>query len=145
MYSRTGGPVRPWRGVLPSLRSEAAMRRRPWLRADTVALVRARFPQLTAGEVMHRIVATAHAPGRGYDDQVGAGVIDPVAALTAELPNERQPQSESVSAYPLAPQPDPRPRRIALIGGTILAVAVACAYGLSLPKRRVRRLRPDEY
>ncbi|MEV4596547.1 S8 family serine peptidase [Amycolatopsis sp. NPDC049253] len=58
--------------------------------AGVAALVRQMYPQLTARQVIQRIEATAQhpaAPG-GRDDFVGYGVIDPVAALTANLPND---------------------------------------------------------
>lgn len=55
--------------------------------AGAVALIRARYPNLSAQEVAHRLTATAvdkGAPGR--DDEYGYGVIDLVAALTADVP-----------------------------------------------------------
>ncbi|MGW4489631.1 S8 family serine peptidase [Amycolatopsis sp. NPDC004368] len=58
--------------------------------AGVAALVRQMYPQLNARQVIQRIEATAQhpaAPG-GRDDFVGYGVIDPVAALTANLPND---------------------------------------------------------
>ncbi|WP_117212786.1 S8 family serine peptidase [Allorhizocola rhizosphaerae] len=57
--------------------------------AGAVALVRARYPNLKAQEVIRRLTATATdrgAPGR--DDEYGHGVLNIVAALTAELPGE---------------------------------------------------------
>jgi membrane-anchored mycosin MYCP len=58
--------------------------------AGVVALVRERFPHLTARQVMDRIKATAQHPGNvdGRDRKVGAGMINPVAALTTVLPAE---------------------------------------------------------
>ncbi|MCW4352530.1 type VII secretion-associated serine protease mycosin [Hoyosella sp. YIM 151337] len=53
--------------------------------SGTAALVRARFPHLNAREVMDRLTATAHPPAHGWDPYVGHGVIDPVAAVTADL------------------------------------------------------------
>lgn len=58
--------------------------------SGVVALVRAKFPDLSAREVMNRIKSTAQhpaAPG-GRDNFVGHGVINPVAALTATVPEE---------------------------------------------------------
>lgn len=52
--------------------------------AGLAALVRERFPELTAAQVVDRIRATARRPAGGRDDALGAGAIDPVAALSAE-------------------------------------------------------------
>ncbi|MDQ3887353.1 MAG: type VII secretion-associated serine protease mycosin, partial [Actinomycetota bacterium] len=56
--------------------------------AGVAALVRERFPELTAREVIERIQRTAqHTAGPGGRDPVlGYGVINPVAALTEILP-----------------------------------------------------------
>jgi type VII secretion-associated serine protease mycosin len=54
--------------------------------SGAAALVRARFPELSAAEVVHRLTATADdagAPGR--DDAYGHGRIDILRALTAEV------------------------------------------------------------
>jgi len=55
--------------------------------AGVAALVRSKFPNLSAREVVHRMTATATdkgAPGR--DDEYGYGIVNPVAALTADVP-----------------------------------------------------------
>lgn len=55
--------------------------------AGAAALIRAKYPFLPVAEVEHRLTATAvdkGAPGR--DDEYGHGVIDLVAALTADVP-----------------------------------------------------------
>jgi membrane-anchored mycosin MYCP len=52
--------------------------------AGLAALIRERHPGLSAREVMDRITATARRPPAGRDDAVGSGVVDLVAALTAE-------------------------------------------------------------
>jgi hypothetical protein len=50
----------------------------------TMALVRAKFPKLSAREVVQRVVATADDAGTpGRDDVTGYGVVNPVRALTA--------------------------------------------------------------
>jgi type VII secretion-associated serine protease mycosin len=55
--------------------------------AGTAALVRAAHPQLTADEVIHRLVSTADDAGPlGADEQYGHGVVNVVAALTADVP-----------------------------------------------------------
>ncbi|HEY8474637.1 MAG TPA: type VII secretion-associated serine protease mycosin [Natronosporangium sp.] len=55
--------------------------------AGAAALVRAAFPELTADEVIYRLVETAADTGPvGPDEEYGYGVVDIVAALTAELP-----------------------------------------------------------
>jgi type VII secretion-associated serine protease mycosin len=55
--------------------------------AATAALARARWPEATAGEVVHRLVATADDLGEpGRDARYGYGAVDPVGALTASLP-----------------------------------------------------------
>lgn len=58
--------------------------------AGVAALVRSMYPNLSARDVVKRLKATAQhpaAPG-GRDNFVGYGVIDPVAALTANLPGD---------------------------------------------------------
>lgn len=54
--------------------------------SGVAALVRAKYPQLTAHQVINRLLGTARAPARGVDNQVGHGIVDPVAALTYDLP-----------------------------------------------------------
>ncbi len=54
------------------------------------ALLKQRFPDLTPAQIINRITATARHPGGGVDNHVGAGVIDPVAALTWDVPPSRK-------------------------------------------------------
>ncbi|MGS2613018.1 type VII secretion-associated serine protease mycosin [Micromonospora sp. LZ34] len=54
--------------------------------AATAALVRARYPEMSAGDVVNRLLATARDIGpAGRDDRFGFGLVDPVAALDAEV------------------------------------------------------------
>jgi type VII secretion-associated serine protease mycosin len=65
------------------------------------ALVRAKYPNLSAPEVIHRLTATATdkgAPGR--DPEYGYGVLNIVKALTADVP----PAAASVSPAPRSTQ-----------------------------------------
>lgn len=55
--------------------------------AGAAALVRAKYPKLSAPEVIHRLTATATDKGvPGRDVQYGYGVLNLVAALTADVP-----------------------------------------------------------
>ncbi|MEU5694324.1 type VII secretion-associated serine protease mycosin [Actinosynnema sp. NPDC020468] len=90
--------------------------------AGVVALVRQRFPNLKAHQVMDRIKATAQHPGNpdGRDHKIGAGMINPVAALTAELPSEQgvkaaEPTQLITNLDPVNP-PDNTPMVVALAG-----------------------------
>ncbi len=52
----------------------------------TAALIRARYPEMRAGDVINRMLRTARDIGpSGRDDSFGYGLIDPVAALTADV------------------------------------------------------------
>ncbi|MBO0878524.1 MAG: type VII secretion-associated serine protease mycosin, partial [Pseudonocardia sp.] len=50
--------------------------------AGLAALIRARYPRLTAGQVIDRITATASQHASGRTDTTGYGLVDPVAAVT---------------------------------------------------------------
>ena len=56
--------------------------------AGAAALVRSRFPKLSAAEVIHRLTATAIDKGpKGRDPEYGYGVVNLVGALTADVPS----------------------------------------------------------
>ncbi|BCJ53614.1 hypothetical protein Asp14428_50890 [Actinoplanes sp. NBRC 14428] len=55
--------------------------------AGTAALIRSRWRTMSAGEVVNRIIKTAKDRGpQGRDSEYGFGLVDPAAALTAEIP-----------------------------------------------------------
>ena len=55
--------------------------------SGVVALIRDRFPDASAGEVVARLLATAQDLGSpGRDDETGYGLVRPYEALTAEVP-----------------------------------------------------------
>jgi membrane-anchored mycosin MYCP len=96
------------------------------------ALVRSRFPQMSAREVATRIITTTHAPARGVDNAVGRGMIDPVAALTYEIPIDGAP-AVTVQAAELAlpeppPPPDVTPKWASVITVGAFTVAVAAVF-----------------
>ncbi|AEV88976.1 peptidase S8/S53 subtilisin kexin sedolisin [Actinoplanes sp. SE50/110] len=56
--------------------------------AGTAALIRSRWPDMSAGDVINRIIRTAKDRGTpGRDDVFGFGLIDPTGALTASVPS----------------------------------------------------------
>jgi type VII secretion-associated serine protease mycosin len=70
--------------------------------SGAAALVRAKFPDLSAPEVVHRLTATADDNGPpGRDDECGYGVLNIVKALTADVP-PLDPSGTSGSAAPTA-------------------------------------------
>ena len=74
------------------------------------ALVRAKYPQLSLRtRVIRRITETAHNPPRGVDNKVGYGVIDPVAALTFDVPLGDRLPPEQLTTAPERAQPPPPP------------------------------------
>lgn len=110
----------------------------------TAALVRARYPQLTALQVIARIEATAQAPAEGWNPYVGHGVIDPAAAVSADLPVDgvatEAARSAPVAAPAPAPERDTRPRTVALAATGGIAAVVVLGILASYPLRRRRNV-----
>ena len=109
--------------------------------AGAAALVRSKYPKLSAPEVIHRLTATATDKGPpGRDAQYGYGVLNLVAALTATVP--------PISSAPTGPPPTTPSARAAppARGGTgsalpivitvTLAVIAAGALAIWLRRRR---------
>lgn len=96
--------------------------------SGVAALVRAKYPGLTAHQIINRILQTAHNPPRGVDNQVGYGVVDPVAALTFDVPagDKLAPAAASRVLHPLPPPPPPdhRARDVALVFAGVVAAAI---------------------
>ncbi|GAA1207400.1 membrane-anchored mycosin MYCP [Prauserella alba] len=100
--------------------------------AGLAVLVRQMYPNLDATQVMHRIKYTAHHPATpdGHDQYIGEGVIDPVAALTADVPKEMgiQPiqQQPLPDDLPPANVPNWTPFAVAVTGsaGALVALGV---------------------
>ncbi|HEX6076088.1 MAG TPA: S8 family serine peptidase [Micromonosporaceae bacterium] len=58
--------------------------------AGVAALVKARYPDLDAANVINRLISTAEDRGpKGRDPRYGYGIVDPVAALTRDIPRVR--------------------------------------------------------
>ncbi|NNH73227.1 type VII secretion-associated serine protease mycosin [Nocardia uniformis] len=105
--------------------------------SGVAALLRSRFPGETPAEIAARLQGSAHAPARGVDNMIGAGMIDPLVALSYRAPPAR-PAGLYLSA-PLTVPPSARPadRRpaiiavIVLIGAVLLGAAVSFSPGLA--------------
>lgn len=111
--------------------------------AGVAALVRSRFPQLSAREVMRRIEDTAHPPADSWNPYVGHGVVDTLAAVSGSTPPRESTPTVPVSVTPPVPVSiDALPRRIAF-GGASVCVSVAVLTALVLAANRLRRRRPD--
>lgn len=110
------------------------------------ALIRARFPALTARQVMQRIETTAHRPPAGWDPLVGNGTIDPLAAVSTgaapvgESPGP-SPAPVPIAASPPIPARDSRARDTALRGAAICLIALIVALGTAAITGRSRRAR----
>jgi type VII secretion-associated serine protease mycosin len=117
--------------------------------AGAAALVRAKFPQLSAAEVVHRLTATATDKGTpGRDDVYGFGVVNIVDALTKNVPPLTPSAASSSVSQPSAAETDEpdglansiQPWHVALAGVCCLAT-LALLGGLAgyLIVRRRRR------
>ncbi|GAA2676646.1 type VII secretion-associated serine protease mycosin [Actinoplanes palleronii] len=126
--------------------------------SGVAALIRAKYPDLDAANVVNRLIRTADDRGAsGRDAEYGFGVVDPVAALTADVPSVKaNPLVGSTSAAaPAGPgattgeekgdsDPDVAfsvgdPKAAVLQGGLCLAVVVLIGWLLVARSRRNRR------
>lgn len=109
--------------------------------SGVAALIRAKFPNLTAHQVIRRITETAHNPPHGVDNAVGYGVVDPVASLTFDVaPGDGKPVEHlTTDLYvpPPPPAPDHQARTIALLGGAGVLMVAALLGGVVAIRRRM--------
>jgi membrane-anchored mycosin MYCP len=94
--------------------------------SGVAALVRSRFPELTARQVVSRLTTSARGAARTPSNLVGRGAVDPVAALTwdvsAAVEGGAAVTSAAVAAPVDPPQPDHTPRTIAMVGTGVLVI-----------------------
>lgn len=123
--------------------------------AGVVALVRARYPGLDARQVMARVTSSADRPGGASavpgarDDAVGAGTVDPVAAVADVRPAEftgSGPAPVSPAGAGRVDLSDARDahsgsRTVALAGSAVAVVLSGGAGLIVLVARRARRSR----
>jgi membrane-anchored mycosin MYCP len=107
--------------------------------AGVAALVRSKYPELNSTQVIQRITRSAHNGARAPSNVVGAGAVDPVAALTWELPPATN--SDKSPVKPVAAPPEPAPKsplpRIVAFGGTAaLLLAVVAAAAVAARRRK---------
>jgi type VII secretion-associated serine protease mycosin len=123
----------------------------------TAALIRSKWPTMSAANVVNRLIATADDKGpRGRDDRYGYGMVDPEAALTASVGqvaanplDTEAPSASSAGGAGAAPTASPSVSRspraersgntqtAVLVGiGAVLMVAVAGFLALALARTR---------
>jgi hypothetical protein len=89
--------------------------------------------------VEHRMTATAHNGARAPSNVVGAGSVDPLAALTWELPASNEPGVPTAKPVAVPPPPTPKdstPRTVAFVGTAALALLVAVVAAIAAIARR---------
>ncbi|MFY1659624.1 type VII secretion-associated serine protease mycosin [Micromonospora sp. WMMD1274] len=107
--------------------------------AGAAALIRSKYPNLPAQEVAHRLTATAVDKGPpGRDDQYGYGVIDLVAALTADVPPLGFESSNVTPPASAEAAPDEGDGAGTVRGLATLGVLVAAGGGYLFWRRRRR-------
>ncbi len=107
--------------------------------SGVAALVRSRFPDLTAAAVVDRLTAGAQGAARAPSNLTGAGLIDPVASLTWDVSDgdgEDDPEPKPIAAPPQPAPPDSTPRTIAFVGTGVLALIAAVTAAVATHRRK---------
>ncbi|MEV4414659.1 type VII secretion-associated serine protease mycosin, partial [Catellatospora sp. NPDC049609] len=122
--------------------------------AGVAALVWSKYPQLTADEVLERMIRTAVDKGTpGRDPDYGFGMIDPVAALTAPAAQPSPSAGAAQTPEPGATEPTRKSDRDAnsgrlgmlllVIGGVVVALGLlALLVGIRVARGRRNRGQP---
>jgi membrane-anchored mycosin MYCP len=106
------------------------------------ALLREKFPDLTPAQIINRITASARHPGGNFDDAVGAGIIDAVAALTWDIPSGPSTATAPYAVKPIQPpMPVPGPDHGPIKAVAIGVIGLTLALGLGALTRRALRRR----
>ncbi|MFH8724675.1 S8 family serine peptidase [Streptomyces termitum] len=121
--------------------------------AGTAALVLGRHPGLSGPQLVHRLRATTSGPGEPLPDRArGYGAIDPVAAVTAVLPEERRGaagtgRAAAVPGAVMPPEPGPSAAGSAwgVAAGSLALLAGVAGAAAVLPRGRRRKWRPGGY
>ncbi|WP_285750167.1 type VII secretion-associated serine protease mycosin [Lentzea sp. NBRC 105346] len=118
--------------------------------SGVAALVRGRYPTMSAPDVVNRLIRTAKDMGEpGRDKATGFGMVDPVNALTADVPpvtrNPLLPPPKPSTTAPPATEPvpaiaaTPDENRVPFVLGTMLVVGFICTLLVAIPATRSRR------
>jgi membrane-anchored mycosin MYCP len=115
--------------------------------ASAAALIRAKYPKMTAPDVINRLIRTADDAGpAGRDPQYGFGRLDIVKALTADVPSVGPVNPLGAPAASAAPQASGITDRlgklplgaVAALAGLVLVVLVAVVVAILIGRRRAR-------
>ncbi|MER5208771.1 type VII secretion-associated serine protease mycosin [Streptomyces sp. NPDC002825] len=118
--------------------------------AGVATLLRAKYPEWTAAQIVTRIEQTAVRPINGRDRHVGWGVVDPVRALADQPgtpasspvpdPGPPKPPAPEPARLTLSETPQERSERLATyalgIGGVLVAVVAGTATVIRDSRRR---------
>ncbi|THA71264.1 type VII secretion-associated serine protease mycosin [Streptomyces sp. A0642] len=118
--------------------------------SGVVALMRAKYPDWTAAQIIARVEQTAERSVNGRDPFVGWGVVDPVRALSGDDTPQDAPRSDAPPAAARAPEPadlstgetpQQRSKRYAAYALAAAAVLVGVVAGAATVARDLRRRR----
>jgi len=108
--------------------------------SGVAALVRSRFPDLNAEQVIDRLTAGAQGAARAPSNLTGNGLVDAVASMTwdvsAASDTAGAPQPKPIAAPPQPTPPDSTPRTIAFVGTGVLALIAAVTAGIAAQRRK---------
>ncbi len=108
--------------------------------AGAAALLRSKFPNESPAQISARLAASAHEPARGVDDSVGAGLIDPAAALGYATAPKPPTQLYRTSALTV-PRPRPVDHRPAIVATCVMFAVVVLGVGATGVDAMLRRRR----
>ncbi len=117
--------------------------------AGVAALVRAKYPDLDAANVVNRLIRTAdHRGSPGRNPQYGYGIVDPVKALTAQVPQvDANPLGEPEVVAPDDSHPPEAatttPARNSSATTTVLIVLVILLVAVVIAVVALRRRKPS--
>lgn len=110
--------------------------------AATAALIWSAHRELTSGQVIHQLIATAqHRGASGRDNRYGYGILDPLAALAVAPSADTQNPLMNVDSASV-PQTSTIPLVVGIVGGGVALVLGAASVLFLRRRRRVREHTP---